>query len=51
MLGRWWDDEEPVLAAATEARVRTERFMSFEHYIDLVLRAKEAGLPVLLGRF
>lgn len=49
VLGRWWDVERPDLAAATELRVETERFLSLEHYVDLVLRAKDAGLPVLLG--
>jgi histidinol-phosphatase (PHP family) len=50
VLGRWWDAEpDPELAAATERRVATERFLSLEHYVDLVLRAKDAGLPVLLG--
>lgn len=49
VLGRWWENERPDLADATELRVETERFMSLEHYVDVVLRAKDAGLPVLLG--
>jgi histidinol-phosphatase (PHP family) len=50
VLGRWWDGEDdPAIAASTEHRVTVERFISLERYVDLVLRAKEAGLPVLLG--
>ncbi len=50
VLCRWWDAEpDPALAAATERRVDAERFLSLEHYVDLILRAKDAGLPVLLG--
>jgi histidinol-phosphatase (PHP family) len=50
VLGRWWDGEaDPELAAATEQRIARERFLSLEHYVDLILRSKDAGLPVLLG--
>lgn len=49
VLGPWWERERSDLAAATEARVRMERILSLENYVDLVLRAKDAGLPVLLG--
>jgi histidinol-phosphatase (PHP family) len=50
VLGRWWDrEDDPAIAASTEHRVAVERFISLERYVDLVLRAKDAGLPVLLG--
>ena len=50
VIGNVWERvTDPVLRAHTEHDVRADRTLSLEHYIDVVLQAKEAGLPVLLG--
>ena len=49
-LGRWWDDEKnPRLVAGMEEVLATERNLSLERYVEVVLDAKERGLPVKLG--
>lgn len=49
-LGRWWeDDPNPALAAEIDEVVRTERNLSLERYVDVVIDAKDRGLPVKLG--
>ncbi len=48
-LGRFWEDEEPAVAAFTERFVTLDRNLSLERYVGLVLDAKSAGLPVRLG--
>lgn len=49
-LGRWWDDEtNPRLVAGMEEVLATERNLSLDRYVQVVLDAKERGLPVKLG--
>ncbi|MEE8498345.1 MAG: histidinol-phosphatase HisJ family protein [Acidimicrobiia bacterium] len=50
VLGPFWEKApDPVIAASTERDVRADQTMSLERYIDVIVRAKDAGLPVLLG--
>jgi histidinol-phosphatase (PHP family) len=50
ILGCWWeDDPNPLLATEIEEIVRLERNLSLETYVDVVLDAKQRGLPVKLG--
>lgn len=50
VLGRFWEHEtDPRLAAHTSAFVAEDRNLSLEGYVNAVVRAKEFGLPVLLG--
>jgi histidinol-phosphatase (PHP family) len=50
ILGRWWeDDPNPVLAAEIEEIVQLERNLSLERYVEVVVDAKDRGLPVKLG--
>lgn len=50
VLGRWWEeDPNPLLAAEIKEIVRTERNLSLESYVEVVLDAKDRGLPVKLG--
>lgn len=48
-LGRFWDGEPDHVAEFTERFVGLDRNLSLEAYVQLVLEAKEAGLPVRLG--
>jgi histidinol-phosphatase (PHP family) len=49
-LGPFWEHaDDPVLAEYTRAAISADRTMSLDGYVDLILRAKQAGLPVLLG--
>jgi histidinol-phosphatase (PHP family) len=49
-LGRWWDDErDPSLVAGMEEVLATERNLSLDRYVEVVLDAKARGLPVKLG--
>jgi len=50
LLGPFWEEEDdPELVAQTRERATIDRNLSLERYVDVVLRAKERGLPVLLG--
>jgi histidinol-phosphatase (PHP family) len=49
VLGRWWEGGESRLAAEMDAFVRSERSLSLDRYVDVVLDAKARGLPVKLG--
>lgn len=50
ILGKWWErDPNPVLAAEIEQIVTTERNLSLERYVEVVVAAKDRGLPVKLG--
>ena len=49
-LGEFWDvPEHPELAAHTAAFIEADRTLSLESYVEVVLDAKAAGLPVQLG--
>ncbi|NOY56100.1 MAG: histidinol-phosphatase HisJ family protein [Actinobacteria bacterium] len=50
ILGTWWEhDPDPRLSAEMERYVTLERNLSLEAYVDVVLDAKQRGLPVKLG--
>jgi histidinol-phosphatase (PHP family) len=50
ILGRWWEeDPNPLLAAEIAEIVRTERNLHLGRYVEVVLDAKQRGLPVKLG--
>jgi histidinol-phosphatase (PHP family) len=50
VLGPFWDLEpDPELREQTRALVARDRNLSLERFVDVVLRAKDRGLPVLLG--
>jgi histidinol-phosphatase (PHP family) len=50
LLGPFWDEEPNArLAEQTRAVVAADRNLSLERFVDVVLRAKDRGLPVLLG--
>jgi histidinol-phosphatase (PHP family) len=50
VLGNWWEDD-PDTAMAAEMRkiVRSERSLSLDAYVDVVLDARRRGLGVKLG--
>ena len=49
-LGEWWEpDPNPELRAGAIELVRQERNLSLERYVEVVLDAKDRGLPVKLG--
>ena len=49
-LGPIWERAaDPTIRANTEYDLLADRTMSLERYVAVVTRAKEAGLPVLLG--
>lgn len=49
-LGEFWDaPAQPELSAHTKAFVEADRTLSLDRYVDVVLGAKAAGLPVQLG--
>jgi histidinol-phosphatase (PHP family) len=49
VLGPFWEQQAGDLGQHTREDVIADRKMSLERYVDVVLRAKDAGLPVLLG--
>lgn len=51
VLGSFWDDgaTPPDLATLSEEMVRADRTLSLDAYVEAVMSAKEAGLPVRLG--
>lgn len=49
VLGRFWEQERPDLAAVTERFVAEDRVLTLEGYVEAVVDAKDRGLPVLLG--
>jgi histidinol-phosphatase (PHP family) len=50
LLGPFWEKpENPDVGFHTEDDVRADRTMSLERYVEAIIGAKEAGLPVLLG--
>lgn len=50
VLGSWWEeDPNPSLADELAEIVRTERNLSLERYVEVVVDAKDRGLPVKLG--
>ena len=50
VLGRWWeDDPNPVLATEIAEVIRSERSLSLERYVEVVVDAKDRGLPIKLG--
>jgi histidinol-phosphatase (PHP family) len=49
VLGSFWDQEDEPVRGLTRADVAADRILSLEKYVDVILRAKERGLPVLLG--
>jgi histidinol-phosphatase (PHP family) len=50
VLGPFWELEpDPVQQERTRQLVAGDRNLSLERFVDVVLRAKDRGLPVLLG--
>lgn len=50
ILGRWWvDGPDPHLHAAVARQWDDEQGADLDQYVDVVLAAKRAGLPVVLG--
>ncbi len=49
VLGRFWEGERADLADHTLSFVTADRVLSLENYVETVLTAKTAGLPVKLG--
>jgi histidinol-phosphatase (PHP family) len=50
VLGRWWErDPDARLRDELAAWIETERNLSLERYVEVVLDAKSRGLPVKLG--
>lgn len=50
VLGPIWERAgDPEVRANTEFDLLADRTMSLERYVEVITRAKEAGLPVLLG--
>jgi histidinol-phosphatase (PHP family) len=50
VLGNIWERaEDPRTRTATEYDLLADRTMSLERYVAVIMQAKEAGLPVLLG--
>jgi histidinol-phosphatase (PHP family) len=49
-LGPFWEQaDDPVTASHTSADVAADRTLSLDRYVEGILAAKDAGLPVLLG--
>lgn len=48
-LRGWWDDDEPRLADAMRRFWDDEHGADLDQYVEVVLAAKDAGLPVVLG--
>ncbi|MGB8360346.1 MAG: histidinol-phosphatase HisJ family protein [Acidimicrobiia bacterium] len=49
VLGPFWEQETAAVAELTRQDVLADRTMSLDSYVEVISRAKEAGLPVLLG--
>ena len=50
VLGPIWERAtDPAIRANTEYDLVADRTMSLERYVEVIIRAKDAGLPVLLG--
>jgi histidinol-phosphatase (PHP family) len=49
LLGRFWEGGDPDLANQTEEFVVEDRVLSLERYVEAIVKAKDAGLPVKLG--
>jgi histidinol-phosphatase (PHP family) len=49
VLGEFWADESPEVAAPTIRFVTAERTFRIEDYVEAVIAARDRGLPVLLG--
>ena len=50
VLGPIWNRAaDPKIQASTKTDLLADRTMSLERYVDVIIRAKDAGLPVLLG--
>lgn len=50
VLGEWWESEpNPALREGASELIRLERNLSLERYVEVVVDAKERGLPVKLG--
>ena len=49
VLGEFWKDERPEVAAPTIRFVTAERTFRMDDYVTAVLAARDRGLPVLLG--
>lgn len=49
-IGNVWERaSDPMIRANTQRDLLADRTMSLERYIEVILAAKDAGLPVLLG--
>jgi histidinol-phosphatase (PHP family) len=48
-LGPFWEANAGPAGARTRANVAADRTMSLDGYVEAILSAKDAGLPVLLG--
>ncbi|MGZ5384499.1 MAG: histidinol-phosphatase [Acidimicrobiia bacterium] len=49
-IGNIWERaSDPMIRANTQRDLLADRTMSLERYIEVILAAKDAGLPVLLG--
>lgn len=48
-LGPFWEQESAEISGNTRADVEADRKMSLDRYVEVVLKAKEEGFPVLLG--
>ncbi len=49
VLGPFWEEERSHLAELTRRDVLADRRLSLESYVDVILQAQDAGMPVLLG--
>lgn len=49
VLGPFWEQERSHVAELTRRDVLADRRLSLESYVDVILRAQDAGMPVLLG--
>lgn len=49
VLGEFWRDESDEVAAPTVRMIEDERNSSLDDYVEAVVSARDAGLPVLLG--
>ncbi len=49
-MGNIWERaSDPTIRANTKRDLLADRIMSLERYVEVILEAKSAGLPVLLG--
>lgn len=49
ILGRFWEDEAPEVAHIASEMVRLDRTLSLDGYVEAMVAARDAGLPVRLG--